>query len=395
MATINKRSNRDYVRHLETIEKLLEEGGGGGGTPDAVKYTAQSLTSSQQQQARTNIGSASASELSQKQDTLVSGTNIKTLNSQSLLGSGNITIDDQSAVKYTEAQSLSNAQKATARGNIAAASLADINNPQYVKAAIRPEASENTMGPIYLIGPDANDEYERYFTQESNGTYSWVALGSTEIHLDGYATDQDISDVNDEISQLDLEVHNLSGKYYGVFEDAESLPEGDAVGYAFVGTEDPFAIYNFNGEEWTDSGATVDGITGEPGVGFSSVSTPTPYDGTVIITLSNGDTITLDLNHNHPAYYSKVLGGAQPVGGFEPDVVYSLGTLSGTITFSLASPVTGNVNHYFWMFDTDSTAPTINWPAGLTWAAGSAPTVAASKHYEISVLNGIAYYSEV
>lgn len=45
MATINKRSNRDYVRHLETIEKLLEEGGGGGGTPNAVKYTPQSLTS--------------------------------------------------------------------------------------------------------------------------------------------------------------------------------------------------------------------------------------------------------------------------------------------------------------------------------------------------------------
>ena len=197
------------------------------------------------------------------------------------------------------------------------------------------------------------------------------------------------------VSQLEQEVHNLSGKYYGLFEDDSDLPEGDAVGYAFVGTQAPFAIWNFDGEEWSDTGASIDSVQGEPGVGFDSVSTPTPYDGTVIITLSNGDTITLDLNHNHDAYYSKVLGGAQPVGGFEPDVVYSLGTLSGTITFSLASPVTGNVNHYFWMFDTGSTAPTITWPAGLTWAAGSAPTVSASKHYEISVLNGIAYYSEV
>ena len=57
--------------------------------------------------------------------------------------------------------------------------------------------------------------------------------------------------------------------------------------------------------------------------------------------------------------------------------------------------MTGNVNHYFWMFDTGSTAPTVTWPTGITWADGSAPTVAASKHYEISVLNGIAYYSEV
>lgn len=198
------------------------------------------------------------------------------------------------------------------------------------------------------------------------------------------------------VSQLEAEVHNLSGKYYGVFADESDLPD-DAVtpGYAFVGTESPFSVWNFDGEEWSDSGAIVNGIQGEPGVGFGSIFTPVPYDGTVIIVLSDNNTITLDLNHTHPDLYSKILGGAQPAGGFLPDVVYSLGTLSGTITFTLASPVTGNVNHYFWMFDTDSTAPTITWPAGLTWAAGSAPTVAASKHYEVSILGGIAYYSEV
>lgn len=136
-------------------------------------------------------------------------------------------------------------------------------------------------------------------------------------------------------------------------------------------------------------------ITVEDGVGFDTITTPATPDGTTQIDLTNGDTITLDLNHNHPAYYSKVAETSNPSGGFLPDVVYSLGTLTGTVTFALAAAVTGNVNHYFWMFDTGSTAPTITWPAGLTWAAGSAPTVAASKHYEVSVLNGIAYYSEV
>lgn len=197
------------------------------------------------------------------------------------------------------------------------------------------------------------------------------------------------------VSQLEHEVHNLSGKYYGVFTSSSLLPEGGDSGYAFVGSEAPFEIWNFDGEEWGNTGATIDSVQGEPGVGFASVSTPTPADGTATITLSNGDTITLDLNHNHEGYYSKVLGGAMPVGGFLPDVVYSLGTLSGAITFSLASPVTGNVNHYFWMFDTGVSAPSVTWPAGLTWADGSAPTVSASKHYEISILGGIAYYSEV
>jgi len=231
-----------------------------------------------------------------KQDKLTSGTNIKTINGQSVLGSGNLQIQtgETDVVKYT-AQTLTEEQKAQARANIDAASLEDINSMDFVTATTLPTASASTMGHIYLIGPDSNDNYDRYFTQEDGSSYSWVPLGSTQIDLSDYAT-------KDEVSQLEAEVHNLSGKYYGVFEDSLSLPEGDAPGYAFVGTESPFAIYNFDGEEWADSGATVDGIQGEPGVGFASVSTPTPADGTATITLSNGDTITLDLNHNHAAY---------------------------------------------------------------------------------------------
>ena len=108
--------------------------------------------------------------------------------------------------------------------------------------------------------------------------------------------------LQDELSQLEAEVHQLSGKYYGLFADDSDLPEGDAIGYAFVGTEAPFAVWNFDGDEWADSGATVEAITGEPGVGFESAASPTPADGTVTITLSNGDTMTLDLNHNHTGY---------------------------------------------------------------------------------------------
>ena len=205
-----------------------------------------------------------------------------------------------------------------------------------------------------------------------------------------------------ELTQLEHEVHNLSGKYYGIFEDAESLPEGDAVGYAFVGTTAPFAIYNFDGEEWADSRAEVTDIIGPEGpqgVGFEDVETPLNPDGTVIITLSNGDKMTINFNHNHPEYFSKNLGGAMPVGGFLPDVAYKLGTLSGTITFALASAVTGNINHYFWTFDTSSTAPTITWPVSVTkWdgncVTSNAPVISASKHYEVSILDGVGFIYE-
>jgi len=263
---------------------------------------------------------------------------------------------------------------------------------KYIEVQNLPAASASTMNALYLVPSELGtpNVYDVYYTTEvGRETYSWIKLCTTEINLSNYAT-------KDELTQLEAEVHQLAGKFYGVFADDSDLPDdADAVGYAFVGATNPYAVWNFDGTNWSDSGTEVTGITGEPGVGFQSIFTPSPYDGTMIIVLTDGNTITVDLNHNHGGYYSKVLGGAQPAGGFLPDVVYSLGSLSGTITFSLASPVTGNVNHYFWMFDTGVSAPTITWPAGLTWAAGSAPTISASKHYEISILGGVAYYSEM
>ncbi len=144
-----------------------------------------------------------------------------------------------------------------------------------------------------------------------------------------------------------------------------------------------------------DTGVIGEGHDGQDGVGFDDAATPAVPDGTFIITLSNGNQITVDLNHEHPQYYSKLVETSQPQGGFLPDVIYKLGTLTGSVTFALAAAVTGNANHYFIVFDTGSTAPTITWPAGLTWADGSAPTVAASKHCEISIMDGIAAYLEV
>lgn len=86
-----------------------------------------------------------------------------------------------------------------------------------------------------------------------------------------------------------------------------------------------------------------------------------------------------------------------PSTGFLPNVFYNLGTLTGAQTFTFASPAdTSVVNHYYWAFDTGTTAPTITWPASITgWNGGSAPTINASKHYEISVLNGIGAFMEV
>ena len=265
-----------------------------------------------------------------------------------------------------------------------------VANAKYKQVDTLPTASADTMDFIYLTPSGTSGVYDMSYTEQDGSTFTWRDLGTTAIQLSDYATKA-------ELSQLDLKLNNLAmTRYYGVFTSYADLPEdATELGYAYVGASAPFAIYEFDGEDWVDTGATINGVQGEPGVGFDSVETPTPEDGTAIITLSNGDTITLDLNHNHDSYYSNVVGTDQPVGGFLPDVAYNLGEISGTVTFTIASAVAGQLNHYFWMFSTGASAPTVTFPVGVTWAAGSAPTVAANKHYEISILGGIAYYSEV
>lgn len=138
-----------------------------------------------------------------KQDNLVSGSNIKTINGESVLGSGNLAIQagDTDAVKYV-AQTLTDAQKAQARANIDAASLEDIQDMDFVTATTLPTASASTMGHIYLIGPDTNNNYDRYFTQESSGSYSWVSLGSTEIDLSTYATQEELNQLEAKVDAL-------------------------------------------------------------------------------------------------------------------------------------------------------------------------------------------------
>lgn len=87
-----------------------------------------------------------------------------------------------------------------------------------------------------------------------------------------------------------------------------------------------------------------------------------------------------------------LVASSMPSGGFLPNVVYNLGTLSGDTTFLMAAATDNTIaNIWCWTFTTPSTAPTITWPAAITgWSGGSTPTINASKSYEITVMNGLA-----
>jgi len=186
-------------------------------------------------------------------------------------------------------------------------------------------------------------------------------------------------------------------------EHMVEIQRGPAGVAPIIGDNGNWWIWDNDEGDYVDTLLPARGTDGNDGVGFNSVHTPVVVDGTVIITLSDGNTITLDLNHSHPEYFSKVVGSEIPSGGFLPDVVYKLGTLTdSTLTFTLAAGVSGNLNHYYWIFSTGSSAPsTVNWPSTITSWGGNCidentglPDISASKRYEVSVIDGVAYISE-
>lgn len=151
------------------------------------------ITDANLSMTQAEINQATGAALDGKQVALVSGVNIKTVNGQPILGSGDLPIQtgDTDAIKFVQ-QSLSTDQKAQARTNIGA------------QEALVSGSTIKTVNNQSL-------------------------LGSGDITVQG-------------------------------------------------------------------------GQDGEDGVGFDSITTPSTPDGTTQITLTNGDTITLDLNHQHPQY---------------------------------------------------------------------------------------------
>ena len=79
----------------------------------------------------------------------------------------------------------------------------------------------------------------------------------------------------------------------------------------------------------------------------------------------------------------------------QPNTCYVFPSRTSALTLTLGNAATGIVNEYHFFIESGSTAPTVSFPAGISWNGGSAPTIAASKIYEVSILNNIAAYFEI
>lgn len=109
-----------------------------------------------------------------------------------VIGKHILTVHKDKTFVDTAAQTLTSSQKAQARTNIGVdEAIADAMKGGYVAVSTLPTASEQTMGHIYLIpgtsGTGQNIKIE-YVTIRSGSegayTYTWEELGTTELNLD-------------------------------------------------------------------------------------------------------------------------------------------------------------------------------------------------------------------
>ena len=80
------------------------------------------------------------------------------------------------------------------------------------------------------------------------------------ISSDAYDITYEDSNVGEKLTELKGKVDSLAlGTFYGFFPNSSSLPiDVTTLGYAYVGTDNPYKIWNFNGESWSDSGTFID-----------------------------------------------------------------------------------------------------------------------------------------
>jgi hypothetical protein len=78
-----------------------------------------------------------------------------------------------------------------------------------------------------------------------------------------------------------------------------------------------------------------------------------------------------------------------------PNTLYIFASRTSNLTLTLGSPIVGKANEYHCFIVCGSTAPTVTWPSGISWNGGNAPTIAADKTYEISILNNVAAFFEI
>ena len=90
------------------------------------------------------------------------------------------------------------------------------------------------------------------------------------------------------------------------------------------------------------------------------------------------------------------IAGNTPSETLEPNILYVFTGQLATLDFTLNPPSDSDIEcEYHLFFETDGGGCSVNWPSNIIeWRDRITPTIQGGKHYEISIEEGLASFSE-
>ena len=318
-----------------------------------------------------------------KQDKLTSGTNIKTINGQSLLGSGNITIDGGSGGVSQEAfdslvNTVDNIDADVAQLTkdvqekqdklVSGTNIKTINGQSLLGGGDITIEGGGSSNDIYVFVVE--DEYGTITEEEFNAIrsakivninigpgFDMVSVFKTDWSEEGLGIAL-AGTINYDSSRVSISVNIQNNLTYSVNYVEEIIPtftsqlENDS---NFVSSDN---LKTINGESLIGEGDIT--ISGGGGSSSGSGAYAEVNHGT------SDTTFTLTSNTFH--VWDEI----------------------SALTLSLGDETAGVANEFVFQFTSGATPTSLTLPDSIKWVNDSAPTIAENKIYQISILNGLA-----
>ena len=359
-------------------------------------------------------------DISGKQDKLVSGTNIKTVNSNSLLGSGNISVGT-----ITKVQANGTDVSSSGTANIPAASTSAYGvtklssstsststslaaTASAVKAAYDLANGKWTYNADTIKGVKVNNAA----AADSASAVAWSGITSKPTTVSGYG----ITDVytksgaNGKFVSGARDAYNVNALYNAgihMVANGSNVPCGSEYGVCltlpyrqlYSNSKPDFGAQIFlpNGDDETKPNSLFFRTSlGDTWNAWQEVVTK----GSVATVATSGSYNDLKDKPFIPAAYkgnysTSALTASSTSFTLSPNTYYTITPSSAsTRTFSFGSATSGIVNEYIVEINMSSYAPTIAFPSSVVWANGAAPAYAKGKKYIISIVNNYAVFAE-
>lgn len=310
-----------------------------------------------------------------KQDELVSGTNIKTINNESILGSGNISISGggTGTSNYNDLTNKPSINNVVLSGNKSLSSLGIINfSGNYNDLTNKPDLSK------YATTTSLGSEITARENADTNLQNQIDALTVSSDVIDVVGTYTDLQNystthvkANDIIKVLQDSTHGDAMSYY------RWVITNNVGAWVYVGSEGPYytkaesdILLNAKQNEITSSNKLASDLVDDTGQTnlFVTSTEKTTWSGKqdkIPVETSSLTTITID-----------------------PNKYYTFGEVA-SLTITLATPTDNTVyNEYMFEFDSGTTPTSLTLPNTVSWV--ETPTIEASKTYQVSIVNNIA-----